>query len=77
MKETRGETMKETTRTIQVKAYTDDEGNPVCGDCVFLEFDGYDIHCVHDDAHQVHIPGPSCPVWHGEGNEVMFFEDNG
>ena len=25
--------MKETTRTIQVKAYTDDEGKPVCGDC--------------------------------------------
>ena len=61
--------MKETTRTIQIKAYTDN-GTPICGDCIILNDIG---HCEFDgtplDLNST--PGPLCPVWHGESKTIV------
>jgi len=56
--------MKETTRTIQVNAYTDDDGKPVCGDCIANRSSA--DWCEYSELTGLPRPGPSCPVWHGE-----------
>ena len=64
--------MKETTRTIQIKAYTDDEGNPVCGNslngsgaCLLNDIG---TSCKFSIRGWGIYPSSSCPVWHGESN---------
>jgi hypothetical protein len=56
------ETMKKIPKTIQVDAYTDDDGDPACGECEIQIFDGRDFVCNFrprgDD-----FPGPNCPIW--------------
>ena len=74
--------MKETTRTIQVKAYTDD-GKQICFKCAFAPRDSnrtYPALC-HFGGRENHplciaAPGPSCPVWHGEskGEDPRYME---
>jgi len=54
--------MKETTRTIQIKAYTDDDGKPVCGPC---KANSGQEWCRDCNLARL-VPGPTCPVWHGE-----------
>lgn len=59
--------MKETDGWVKVKIkkYTNDEGQPVCGKCIFGPTDNCMLNswkglaCRWD-------PGPSCPVWYGE-----------
>jgi len=63
--------MKETTRTIQVKAYTDDEGKLVCGKelegprCEYLWWHPA-WHLYACNYQKKGHPGHDCPVWHGE-----------
>jgi hypothetical protein len=53
--------MKKTPKTIQVDQYTDDDGNPVCGECSWNEA----RRCCHAYSDKWHnkLPGPDCPVW--------------
>jgi len=51
--------MKKIPKTIQVDAYTDDDGRQLCGYCHFL------AGC-EDNAHTMDgwkSPGPDCPIW--------------
>lgn len=57
--------MKETTRTIHVKAHTDGDGKPVCGACPLWGTFGFFCHGWTENESDC-IPGPSCPVWYGE-----------
>jgi hypothetical protein len=51
--------VKEIIGTIQVKKYTDDDGKPVCGNCIVAANSEY--RCVFDE--KMEIPGPDCPIW--------------
>lgn len=59
--------MKEIDGLVKIKKYTDDEGKPVCGGCK-LDFDTYDCEysIAGNGPEYFLLPGPSCPVWHGE-----------
>jgi hypothetical protein len=52
--------MKKIPKTIQVDQYTDDDGNPVCGECSWNE--GRCCHAYSDKWHDK-LPGPDCPIW--------------
>lgn len=61
--------MKTTTRTIEIQAYMDDDGKPVCGRC----FQGPMDNCNKNNWNGIDTrwdPGPSCPVW-GEGSREV------
>lgn len=54
--------MKKISKTIQVDAYTDDDGVPVCGECKFRLVRGLDKWC----ALECDIsggPDADCPIW--------------
>lgn len=58
---------------VKIKKYADDDGKPVCGECHWNKWRpccdyqqntatyGFFVTRLHD-----RIPGPSCPIWHGE-----------
>lgn len=62
--------MKEIDGWVKIKKYTDDEGKPVCGECIVFngeevcQFEHYPYLGVRNEA----TPGPTCPIWHGESN---------
>lgn len=55
--------MKEIDGWVKIKKYTDNEGNPVCGECNIF---GPQCSFVVGDDHGHPVIGPTCPVWHGE-----------
>ncbi len=59
--------MKETEGWVKIKKYTYDNGKPVCGECIF--WPSFPVLCKFMDMGAVDygFPGPTCPVWHGEG----------
>jgi hypothetical protein len=54
--------MKKIPKTIQIDAYTDDDGRPVCYKCVFGPMDNCMLNkwCAISTRWE---PGPECPVW--------------
>jgi hypothetical protein len=64
--------MKKIPKTIQVDAYTEDDGKPVCGACrsysPAVEHNG----CADDTGDFTpggqRTPGPDCPIWHKQDN---------
>ncbi len=56
--------MKEETVIVRVKRYSDDEGNPVCGECEI--FNKY--ICEYSDKKSTAtifeiLPSTNCPIW--------------
>jgi len=53
--------MKKIPKTIQVDAYMEDDGNPVCGQCTYR----LPWKCVFRNFTTIPLnyPGPDCPVW--------------
>lgn len=56
--------MKKTPKTIQVDAYTDDDGQPVCGDCHFCG----NRYRIWTQDRCTWFPGQDCPVWKKQDN---------
>jgi len=61
--------MKKIPKTIQVDAYMDEDGKPVCGYCVFVPTT-CDKNRWHKEQYSIPAwkPGPDCPVWRKQGN---------
>lgn len=54
--------MKKIPKTIQIDAYTDDEGRPVCAGCLF----DHNRPCWFSwrDRWEIYRPDADCPIWH-------------
>jgi hypothetical protein len=53
--------MKTITKTIQVAAYTEEDGKAICGECFIRVM--YNGVCPKLTWDVNYIPGPNCPVW--------------
>lgn len=63
--------MKTEQRTIQITAYRDDDGKPICGGCKLQAPNGL---CQYSKAEAGYYPSSSCPVWHGESKPALVIE---
>ena len=54
--------MKKISKTIQIDAYTDDDGKPVCGACDFRIIRRSDKWCVLE-CDISGGPDDDCPIW--------------
>jgi len=63
------------TRSIQIPVYRDEEGSPVCGNCILIRYDGHQLLCkckAGEPQFNLHYtklfpcdatPHKNCPLW--------------